>query len=106
MSLPVPSSNPPDDSVERRSRRRRAMRAPGLVVCAALVVAACSSSSKSSSTTGGPGATTVASPSKELNIVAGQNFWGSIVTQLAGKAGKVTSVVTDPNADPHNYESS
>jgi zinc/manganese transport system substrate-binding protein len=41
-----------------------------------------------------------------LNIVAGENFWGSIVTQLAGKAGNVTSIVTDPNADPHTYESS
>ena len=26
--------------------------------------------------------------------------------ELAGKAGHVTSVVTDPNADPHDYESS
>jgi zinc/manganese transport system substrate-binding protein len=38
--------------------------------------------------------------------VAGENFWGSIVSQLAGKAGSVTSIVTDPNADPHDYESS
>jgi zinc/manganese transport system substrate-binding protein len=45
-------------------------------------------------------------PTKTLNIVAGENFWGSIVSQLAGKAGNVTSVVTDPNADPHNYETS
>ena len=45
-------------------------------------------------------------PAKTLSIVAGENFWGSIVGQLAGRAGKVTSVVTDPNADPHTYESS
>jgi zinc/manganese transport system substrate-binding protein len=38
--------------------------------------------------------------------VAGENFWGSIVSQLAGKAANVTSIVTDPNADPHDYESS
>jgi zinc/manganese transport system substrate-binding protein len=41
-----------------------------------------------------------------LAIVAGENFWGSIVSQLAAKAGNVTSVVTNPNTDPHDYESS
>jgi len=85
------------------------VRAAGLVVSTALVVAACSSSSKPGTAPGVSGATTVATvaaPRKVLNIVAGENFWGSIVTQLAGKAGKVTSVVTDPNADPHSYESS
>jgi zinc/manganese transport system substrate-binding protein len=39
-------------------------------------------------------------------VVAGENFWGSIVSQLAGRAATVTSIVTDPNADPHDYESS
>ena len=38
--------------------------------------------------------------------MTGENFWGSIVSQLAGRAGRVTSVVTDPDADPHTYESS
>jgi zinc/manganese transport system substrate-binding protein len=46
------------------------------------------------------------SAQKTLQIVAGENFWGSIVAQLAGTAGHVTSVVTDPNADPHEYETS
>jgi zinc/manganese transport system substrate-binding protein len=41
-----------------------------------------------------------------LRIVAGQNFWGSIASQLAGSHGKVQSVVTDPNADPHEYAGS
>jgi zinc/manganese transport system substrate-binding protein len=40
-----------------------------------------------------------------LNIVAGENFWGSIATQLGGSKVNVQSVVTDPNADPHEYES-
>jgi len=38
--------------------------------------------------------------------VAGENFWGSIATQLGGAQVSVTSVVSDPNADPHQYESS
>jgi zinc/manganese transport system substrate-binding protein len=39
-------------------------------------------------------------------IVAGENFWGSIVSQLAGRVASVTSVVIDPNADPHSHQSS
>jgi len=41
-----------------------------------------------------------------LQIVAGENFWGSIAAQLGGSRVSVTSIVTDPNADPHTYESS
>ncbi len=51
-------------------------------------------------------ATAGSSTTKTLTIVAGENFWGSVVSQLAGKAAQVTSVVTDPNIDPHNFESS
>jgi zinc/manganese transport system substrate-binding protein len=41
----------------------------------------------------------------DLQVVAGENFWGSIATQLGGVHAHVTSIVTDPNADPHEYES-
>jgi len=41
-----------------------------------------------------------------INVVAGENFWGSIAAQLGGSRVSVHSVVTDPNADPHEYESS
>lgn len=40
-----------------------------------------------------------------LQVVVGENFWGSIATQLGGSHVTVTSIVTDPNADPHQYES-
>src|SRR5260370_23721975 len=49
---------------------------------------------------GGP----TASPGS-LNIVAGESFWGNIATQLGVSKVNVQSVVTDPNADPHEYES-
>lgn len=38
-------------------------------------------------------------------VVAAENVWGSIVSQLGGSHVSVTSVVTDPNADPHDYQS-
>jgi zinc/manganese transport system substrate-binding protein len=40
-----------------------------------------------------------------IQVVAGENFWGSIAAQLGGTHVSVTSIVTDPNADPHEYES-
>jgi zinc/manganese transport system substrate-binding protein len=40
-----------------------------------------------------------------LKVVAAENFWGSIAAQLGGSHANVQSVVTDPNADPHEYPS-
>jgi zinc/manganese transport system substrate-binding protein len=57
-----------------------------------LIVSACGSSSRATS-------------SGTINVVAGENFWGSIAAQLGGSKVNVHSVVTDPNADPHEYES-
>jgi zinc/manganese transport system substrate-binding protein len=36
--------------------------------------------------------------------VAAENFWGSLVSQLGGDETSVLSIVSDPNADPHEYE--
>lgn len=41
-----------------------------------------------------------------VNVVAAENFWGSLVSQLGGAHVNVTSVVSDPNADPHEYSTS
>jgi zinc/manganese transport system substrate-binding protein len=49
------------------------------------------------------GANPVASTGS-IKVVAGQNFWGSIAAQLGGSKAGVQSVVSDPNADPHEYE--
>ena len=42
---------------------------------------------------------------KVLQVVAAENFWGSLVSQLGGSHVQVLSIVSDPNADPHEYES-
>jgi zinc/manganese transport system substrate-binding protein len=39
-----------------------------------------------------------------LRIVAAENFWGSIAAQLAGSKATVTSVIVNPNTDPHSYD--
>ena len=40
-----------------------------------------------------------------VQVVAAENFWGSIVSQIGGSHVQVLSIVSDPNADPHEYES-
>ncbi len=62
------------------------------LVCLALLAGACGGSSS-----GLPGV---------INVVSGESFWGSIAIQLGGSKVNVQSVVTDPNADPHEYETS
>lgn len=53
----------------------------------------------------GAGVPSVGSGGSVLQVVAGQNFWGSIAAQLGGTRANVQSVVSDPNADPHEYAS-
>jgi zinc/manganese transport system substrate-binding protein len=45
------------------------------------------------------------SPGGQIQVVAAENFWGSLITQLGGTRVSVMSIVSDPNADPHEYES-
>jgi zinc/manganese transport system substrate-binding protein len=77
--------------------RIRLPRPPGraatllLVPITALVVAGCGSGT----TTGRSGA---------LQIVAAENFWGSIAAQLAGPKARVQSIISNPATDPHSYE--
>jgi zinc/manganese transport system substrate-binding protein len=52
------------------------------------------------------GTAPAAARSGVLTVAAAENFWGSIASQLGGRYTHVTSIVTDPNADPHEYESS
>ena len=44
-------------------------------------------------------------PSGVINVVAAENFYGDIVSQLGGSHVSVTSIIKDPSADPHTYES-
>jgi zinc/manganese transport system substrate-binding protein len=47
----------------------------------------------------------VAQPAGVVKVVAAENFWGDIASQIGGRHVKVTSIITDPTADPHLYES-
>ncbi|HEY5160920.1 MAG TPA: zinc ABC transporter substrate-binding protein [Gaiellaceae bacterium] len=40
----------------------------------------------------------------KLSVVAAENFYGDIVRQIGGSSVSVTSVLSNPNADPHLFE--
>jgi zinc/manganese transport system substrate-binding protein len=40
-----------------------------------------------------------------LKIVAAENFYGGVAQQIAGPDAKVTSILTNPNQDPHEFTS-
>jgi zinc/manganese transport system substrate-binding protein len=60
-----------------------------------LFLAACGVTSQNA-TTGSGGNT--------INVVAAENFWGNIASQVGGSHVQVTSIIVNPNADPHSYE--
>jgi zinc/manganese transport system substrate-binding protein len=50
------------------------------------------------------GRTFVPATSRLIKVVAAENFWGSIASQIGGRHVSVTSIITNPNTDPHSYE--
>lgn len=85
-------------------RHGRNTRGLAVVAAAALAfgVAACGGGTPSSPpTTSGP------SPAAaKLAVAATINAWGSIATQLGGDRVQETSIITNPDTDPHDYEPS
>ncbi len=47
-----------------------------------------------------------AEPAKPLPIVAAENFYGDIAKQIGGANVAVTSILTNPDQDPHLFEAS
>ncbi|MCU1642833.1 MAG: transporter substrate-binding protein [Nocardia sp.] len=79
----------------RPGNSKRVMAAAMGAVAVTAVVAGCSSSNTSSDTGGSSG---------KLEVVATINAWGSIAAQLGGDKVHETSIITNPDTDPHAYE--
>ncbi|HUZ02331.1 MAG TPA: zinc ABC transporter substrate-binding protein [Thermomicrobiaceae bacterium] len=76
----------------------------GGILAVTLVLAACGGAMTGPGTTGaGTGASPAAADGR-LQVVAAENFWGSIAAQLGGDKVQVTSLIVNPNTDPHSYE--
>ena len=53
---------------------------------------------------GSPGAPAARGGGGGLVVVAAENFWGSIAAQLGGGRASVSSIIVNPDTDPHAYE--
>ena len=73
------------------TRARRLKPAAALLLAAAIALAGCGRVG------GGDGG-------GQVQVVAAENFWGSIARQLGGNRALVTSLVSSPAADPHDCE--
>jgi zinc/manganese transport system substrate-binding protein len=85
--------------------RPRIAVAAGAVAATALLLAACNSTSStgtSSTTPSGPNSSAAATA--PISVVASTNVWGDIAKQIGGDHVNVTSIMSDPNADPHEFE--
>lgn len=83
-----------DTGVKRKSSIPYGYIITGFIIIVIVVVGGLILSSKNSDNNG-----------NKIQIVAGENFWGSLASQIGGDKVNVTSIVSDPNADPHEYES-
>lgn len=63
----------------------------------------CSSNNTAQS---GPSGTSSTGAGPKLVVVATINAWGSIAAQLGGDRVQETSIITNPDTDPHSYEPS
>jgi zinc/manganese transport system substrate-binding protein len=65
------------------------------LVCCAVLLTACGGASAGSA---------AGSSTGKLEVVAAENFWGSIASQLGGSKVAVHSIIVNPSTDPHSYE--
>src|SRR2546421_9191346 len=77
---------------------RISRRAAGTAAAVLALVALAGCQTSPSRANGSAGGSTV------INVVAAENFWGSLAEQLGGSHVKVTSIINNPDADPHDYE--
>ncbi|MFD4195769.1 MULTISPECIES: metal ABC transporter solute-binding protein, Zn/Mn family [Amycolatopsis] len=50
------------------------------------------------------GTNTASDTGGKINVVASTNVWGSVLSAVGGDQVAVTSIIDDPSADPHSYE--
>jgi zinc/manganese transport system substrate-binding protein len=75
---------------------RMLRRSPALLVLVSLVLAVTGS---------GCGSSAKPTAGSVVKVIAAENFWGDIAGQIGGDHVAVRSIISDPSADPHQYES-
>ena len=83
----------------------RSVLIPAVAAVLCLGVAGCGTSVRASSAgAGGSAGSSSAGGGTVLTVAASINAWGSILTQLGGSHVHETSIITNPDTDPHVYE--
>lgn len=80
--------------------RRHWVVAAAATVVGAVATTGCATTNPTDN--GRPGAAETSG--RVLQVAASINAWGSILTQLGGSHVKATSIITNPDTDPHDYE--
>src|SRR5262245_20386925 len=70
----------------------------GALAALALAVAGCS--------TGGNSAKDTASSTAVINAIGAENEYANVLAQIGGRYVHVSSILNDPNTDPHTFEAS
>ena len=73
-------------------------------ILASLTAAGAVALATSACATTAPGSASSAPSGGKITVVAAENFWGSIAAQLGGTKVTETSIITNPQTDPHSYE--
>ena len=87
---------------------------PGLLVAAlplaaALLASACSSSSSSPGAGGGSAAATAPAGTgaiTKITAIGAENEYADVIAQVGGKYVQASSIMSNPNTDPHTFEAS
>jgi zinc/manganese transport system substrate-binding protein len=79
------------------SGRARAVVAAGAVTALAALAAGCSSSGTSSAST---------SSTHVIDAIGAENEYANVLSQIGGQYVHVSSILNNPNTDPHTFESS
>ena len=82
-----------DSGIERRTRAPIVIAA--MLVFTGLALSACSSSGSSTATTSGV-----------IHAIGAENEYANVLGQIGGKYVSVSSILNNPNTDPHTYEAS
>jgi len=90
--------------VTSRARGRFPAIVIAVATAAVTMTAGCSSSSSPAPSSTGAASSSGAAASAPIDVVASTNVWGDITKQIGGEHVSVTSIMSDPNADPHEYE--
>src|SRR6202051_3924897 len=86
-------------------RIRSGLFAAALPLAAALLASACSSSPASPGAAGGT-STAAAASAVPITAIGAENEYADVISQVGGKYVQASSIMSNPNTDPHTFEAS